>query len=169
MNYYYLGESAMSIFKNMFSSMEKFLASTFVGLTTLYAPVYVPIMALAAIIIASSIYECKANKKCGVNCVGLKQAKKMFYKLRDAIIAICGAFTIDQFIVTSIGLCAVEFIAGALAFVEFWTLLDSLSKLHPEWKIWGFLRKIITKKGEEYFHVKIDEELTDDNIISKAS
>lgn len=53
----------MSIFKNMFSSAEKVTVSAIGGLLSLYSPVYVPILALAGIIIVDSLYECKANKK----------------------------------------------------------------------------------------------------------
>lgn len=169
MNYYQLGEQVMPIMKNMFSSVEKFTASILTGLASLYAPVYVPICALAAIIIVSSIYECKANKKCGFNPCGLKQAKKMSYKLRDSIVAICGAFTIEKFIVTSIELHAVEFIAGAFALVEFWELLKNLSTLHPEWKIWSLLSKTVKKKGEQYLDVKLDDILSDDVNNIKSS
>ena len=63
MNYYQLGEQTMPIFKNMFSSVEKFTISAIGGLISLYSPVYVPILALAAIIILDTIYECKVNKK----------------------------------------------------------------------------------------------------------
>lgn len=45
--------------------------------------------------------------------------QRYFYKLRDSIVAICGAFTIETFIITSISIPAVEFVAGAIALVEF--------------------------------------------------
>lgn len=93
----------------------------------------------------------------------------MFYRIRDAIVAICGAFTIDQFIITSIDLHAVEFISGAIALIEFWTLLQNLSVIHPKWKIWGLLSKVITKKGEEILDVKLDDILTDDANTTKNS
>jgi hypothetical protein len=63
MNCYQIGEQTMSIFKNMFSSAEKVTVSAIGGLLSLYSPVYVPILALAGIIIVDSLYECKANKK----------------------------------------------------------------------------------------------------------
>lgn len=166
MNYYQLGEQTMPIFKNMFSSVEKFTAGALGGLVSLYSPVYVPILALAAIIIIDTIYDCKANKKNkykegDVIANSRRLFSKIFYKLRDSVVAICCAFTIEKFIVTSINLHAVEFIAGAIAIVEFFTLLENLGKLHPKWKIWDMLKKLVKKKGEQILDVKLDE-FTDD-------
>lgn len=165
MNYYQLGEQTMPIFKNMFSSVEKFAAGALGGLISLYSPVYVPILALAAIIIIDTIYDCKANKKSKYKDDVIANSKrlfsKIFYKLRDSVVAICCAFTIEKFIVTSINLHAVEFIAGAVAIVEFFTLLENLGKLHPKWKIWDILKKLVKKKGEQILDVKLDE-FTDD-------
>lgn len=166
MNYYQLGEQTMPIFKNMFSSVEKFAAGAIGGLISLYSPVYVPILALAAIIIIDTIYDCKANKKNNykegdIIANSKRLFSKIFYKLRDSVVAICGAFTIEKFIVTSIDLHAVEFIAGAIAIVEFFTLLQNLGKLHPKWKIWDILKKLVKKKGEQILDVKLDE-FTDD-------
>jgi hypothetical protein len=136
----------------MFSSVEKFAAGALGGLISLYSPVYVPILALAAIIIIDTIYDCKANKKSKYKDDVIANSKrlfsKIFYKLRDSVVAICCAFTIEKFIVTSINLHAVEFIAGAIAIVEFFTLLENLGKLHPKWKIWDILKKLVKKKGE---------------------
>ena len=123
MNYYQIGEQTMSIFKNMFSSAEKVTVSAIGGLLSLYSPVYVPILALSGIIIVNSMYECKANKKAKKYHNVVEQSgrlySKIFYKLRDSIVAICGAFTIETFIITSISIPAVEFVAGAIALVEF--------------------------------------------------
>lgn len=152
MNYYQIGEQTMSIFKNMFSSVEKVTISTIGGLLSLYSPVYVPILALSGIIIVDSMYEFKANKKAKKyhNVVerSRRLCSKIFYKLRDSIVAICGAFTIETFIITSISIPAVEFVAGAIALVEFFQLLENLGKIHSNWKIWGILQKIIKKEGE---------------------
>ena len=41
----------MSIFKEMFSSAEKFAASTVAGIAAMFAPVGVPVLALSGIII----------------------------------------------------------------------------------------------------------------------
>jgi hypothetical protein len=113
----------MPIFKNMFSSVEKVTISTIGGLLSLYSPVYVPILALSGIIIVDSMYEYKANKKAKKYHNVVEQSRrlysKIFYKLRDSIVAICGAFTIETFIITSISIPAVEFVAGAIALVEF--------------------------------------------------
>ena len=167
MNYYQLGEQTMPIFKNMFSSVEKFAAGAIGGLVSLYSPVYVPILALAAIIVIDTIYDCKANKKSkhkdDIIANSRRLFSKIFYKLRDAVVAICCAFTIEKFIVTSINLHAVEFIAGAIAIVEFFTLLENLGKLHPKWKIWAILKKLVKKKGEQILDVKLDEFADDTN------
>lgn len=171
MNYYQLGEQTMPIFKNMFSSVEKFTISAIGGLISLYSPVYVPILALAAIIILDTIYECKVNKKKETTDIVSKSKRlfsKIFYKIRDAIVAICGAFTIEKFIVTSINLYAVEFVAGAIALVEFFTLLEHLGKLHPRWKVWTLLKKLVKKKGEQILDVKLDDELSDDTSHKRS-
>ena len=171
MNYYQMGEQTMSIFKNMFSSAEKVTVSAIGGLLSLYSPVYVPILALAGIIIVDSLYECKANKKQSKyrNVIGQSRRlySKIFYKLRDSIVAICGAFTIETFIITSVSIPAVEFVAGAIALVEFFQLLENLGKIHPNWKIWGMLQKIIKKKGEQILDVSLDKEFSDDTNNTK--
>lgn len=165
MNYYQLGEQSMSIFKNMFSSVEKLTISAIGGLLSLYSPIYVPILALTAIIIVDTLYDCKAHRRCRQGDLIGKSKRlfsKIFYKVRDAIVAICGAFTIEKFIITSVNLHAVEFVAGAIALVEFFTLLENLSKLHPGWKVWGVLKKLAKKKGEQILDVDLDKELSDD-------
>lgn len=166
MNYYQIGEQTMSIFKNMFSSVEKVTISTIGGLLSLYSPVYVPILALSGIIIVDSMYECKANKKAKKYRNVVEQSRrlysKIFYKLRDSIVAICGAFTIETFIITSISIPAVEFVAGAIALVEFFQLLENLGRMHPNWKIWGLLQRVIKKKGEQFLDVSLDKEFSDD-------
>lgn len=166
MNYYQIGEQTMSIFKNMFSSVEKVTISTIGGLLSLYSPVYVPILALSGIIIVDSMYECKANKKAKKYYNVVEQSRrlysKIFYKLRDSIVAICGAFTIETFIITSISIPAVEFVAGAIALVEFFQLLENLGRIHPNWKIWGLLQRVIKKKGEQFLDVSLDKEFSDD-------
>lgn len=112
------------------------------------------------------MYECKANKKAKKYHNVVEQSRrlysKIFYKLRDSIVAICGAFTIETFIITSISIPAVEFVAGAIALVEFFSLLENLGKLHPRWKVWNILKKIIKKKGEQILDVELDGELSDD-------
>lgn len=166
MNYYQIGEQTMPIFKNMFSSVEKVTISTIGGLLSLYSPVYVPILALSGIIIVDSMYEYKANKKAKKYHNVVEQSRrlysKIFYKLRDSIVAICGAFTIETFIITSISIPAVEFVAGAIALVEFFQLLENLGRIHPNWKIWGLLQRVIKKKGEQFLDVSLDKEFSDD-------
>lgn len=166
MNYYQIGEQTMSIFKNMFGSVEKVTISTIGGLLSLYSPVYVPILALSGIIIVDSMYEYKANKKAkkyhNVVEQSMRLYSKIFYKLRDSIVAICGAFTIETFIITSISIPAVEFVAGAIALVEFFQLLENLGRIHPNWKTWGLLQRVIKKKGEQFLDVSLDKEFSDD-------
>ena len=71
-------------------------------------------------------------------------------------------------IVTSINLHAVEFVAGAIALVEFFTLLEHLGKLHPRWKVWTLLKKLVKKKGEQILDVKLDDELSDDTSHKRS-
>lgn len=117
------------------------------------------------------MYECKANKKAKKYHNVVEQSRrlysKIFYKLRDSIVAICGAFTIETFIITSVSIPAVEFVAGAIALVEFFQLLENLGKIHPNWKIWGILQKIIEKKGEQILDVSLDKEFSDDTNNTK--
>lgn len=112
------------------------------------------------------MYECKANKKAKKYHNVVEQSRrlysKIFYKLRDSIVAICGAFTIETFIITSISIPAVEFVAGAIALVEFFQLLETLGRIHPNWKIWGLLQRVIKKKGEQFLDVSLDKEFSDD-------
>lgn len=111
------------------------------------------------------MYECKANKKAKKYHNVVEQSRrlysKIFYKLRDSIVAICGAFTIETFIITS-SIPAVEFVAGAIALVEFFQLLENLGRIHPNWKIWGLLQRVIKKKGEQFLDVSLDKEFSDD-------
>lgn len=112
------------------------------------------------------MYECKANKKAKKYHNVVEQSRrlysKIFYKLRDSIVAICGAFTIETFIITSISIPAVEFVAGAIALVEFFQLLENLGRIHPNCKIWGLLQRVIEKKGEQFLDISLDKEFSDD-------
>lgn len=159
----------MSIFENIFSSVEKFVITTLAGLLSLYAPTYVPIIALSGVSIINAFYTVQVNKLNHKTHTGLNELKKLFYRLRDSIVAICGAYTINKFIITSIDLHAVEFIAGAIALIEFWTLLENLSQLHPNWGIWKLLRKIIKKKGEQILDVKLEDILPNDTNTKSNS
>lgn len=159
----------MTIFEDIFSSIQKFAASTLAGLLSLYAPTYIPIIALTAITVVNALYKVQVNVRQNIRKTGLKELKKMFYRIRDSIVAICGAFTIDKFIITSVDLHAVEFIAGAIALIEFWSLLESLSVIHPNWKIWKLLEKTVKKKGEQILDVELDDILTDDTNTNKKS
>lgn len=159
----------MSVFENIFSSIEKFAASTIAGLLSLYAPTYAPIIALASITVINTFYAVRVNTKNNRRKTGLKELIKMFYRIRDSIVAICGAFTIDKFIITSVDLHAVEFIAGAISLIEFWTLLENLSQMHPNWKIWTLLSRLVRKKGEQLLDVELEDILPDDTNNKKNS
>lgn len=65
MNRYFLGDPIMSLFKNMFSTAEKFTASVLAGILSFYAPVYVPIFAIAVLMMVDAIYGYKVSKKYG--------------------------------------------------------------------------------------------------------
>lgn len=166
MNFY--EEPLMSIFKNIFSSAEKLITGSITGLLALYAPVYVPIICVAVITIIDALYGYKVSRKYNHTKIESRKAWKTGWKIRDIIVMICGAFTIDQFIVTSLDLHAIEFVAGVVALIEFWSILESLCELHPKWKIWTVLKKVIKAKGEKYLDVKLDE-LSDDGNTTKGS
>ena len=159
----------MSVFEDMFSSIQKFFASTAAGILSLYAPTVVPIVALTAITVINALYAVQVNRKNKRKRTGLTELKNMFYRIRDSIVAICGAFTIDQFIITSIDLHAVEFISGAIALIEFWTLLQNLSVIHPHWKIWGLVQRVVKKKSKEVLDVELGDILSDDTNTKKDS
>lgn len=166
MNFY--EEPVMSILKNIFSNAEKLVTGAITGLIALYTPVYVPIICVGALTILDAIYGYKVSKKYKYKKIESRKAWKTLWKLRDIVVLICGAFTIDQFVVTSLDLHAIEFVAGIIALVEFWSILESLCELHPQWKIWNTLRKVIKAKGEKYLDVNLDD-LSDDNTTTKGS
>lgn len=152
----------MSIFENIFSSIQKFAASTLAGLASMYAPTCAPILALTCITIINAFYTVRVNTKNKKRKTGLNELKRMFYKIRDSIVAICGAFTIEKFIITSVELHAVEFVAGAIALIEFWTLIENLGQLHPKWRVWKVFKRVIKRKGEQILDVQLNDILPDD-------
>lgn len=158
-----IGIHIMSIFKNMFSSIEKLSASMLAGVVSLFTPVYIPITAIAVLMLADAYYGYKVSSKYGHKKIESHKAWKTLWKIRDAITAICGAHIIDQLIVTSIQLHTVEFVSGAIALVEFWSLLESMCELHPKWGVFKILKKVIKAKGEKYLEVNLDKELSDDS------
>lgn len=151
----------MSIFKNMFNSADRCIASITTGILSVFAPVWVPIAAVAVLIILDAIYGYRVSKKYGHPKIESHKAWKTIWKTRDAFVAIASAQMIDSLVITSINLHAVEMIAGMIALVEFWSLLESFCELYPKWKIWKVLKKVIKAKGEKYLDVKLDE-FTDD-------
>ena len=52
-----LTQYIMTIFEDIFSSIQKFAASTLAGLLSLYAPTYIPIIALTAITVVNALYK----------------------------------------------------------------------------------------------------------------
>lgn len=169
MNYQQIGEQTMSIFKNMFSSVDKGIASVLTGLLSIFAPVWVPITAVGAMIFLDAIYGYKVSKKYGHSKIESGKAWKTIWKTRDAAVAITSAHIIDQLVITSISLHAVEVVAGMIALVEFWSLLESFSDLYPKWKIWRILKKFIKQKGEKYLDISLDKELPDDTDNKHSS
>ena len=87
--------SIMSIFKNMFSSIEKLCSSTLAGIVSLFTPVYVPILALMFLMLADAYYGYKVSRKYGHKKIESHKAWKTLWKMRDAITAICGAHIVD--------------------------------------------------------------------------
>lgn len=161
-------EPLMSIIKNIFSSAEKMAIGAITGLASLYAPVYVPIICISVLTIMDALYGYKVSRKYNQKKIESRKAWKTGWKIRDIVVIICGAFTIDQFIVTSLNLHAVEFVAGVIALIEFWSIIESLCELHPKWKIWKVLKKVVKAKGEKYLDVNLDD-LSDDNTTTKGS
>lgn len=157
----------MSIFKNMFSSIDKGLASMLTGLASFFAPVWVPISAVGILILLDAVYGYKVSKKYGNTKIESHKAWKTIWKSRDAAVAITSASIIDRLVVSSIDLHAVEVIAGMIALVEFWSLLESFSDLYPQWSIWKLLQKVIKKKGEKYLDISLDKELSDNVSVQK--
>lgn len=161
MTYQLIGEHTMSIFKNMFSSTERFTASLISGLTSIFAPIWTSISAVGILIFLDAIYGYKVSRKYGHKKIESHKMWKTIWKMRDAAIAITSASIIDKLVIASLDLHAVEIIAGMIAFVEFWSLLESFSDLYPDWAIWKLLKKVVKKKGEKYFGVSLDGELAD--------
>lgn len=164
MNYQQVGEHTMSIFRNMFSSADRALASVITGIISILAPVWVPVSAVTALIILDAIYGYKVSKKYGHQKIESGKAWKTIWKTRDAFVAITSAHIIDQLVIQSISLHAVEVVAGMIALVEFWSLLESFSDLYPQWKIWGILKKVIKSKGEKYLDISLDKELQEKDV-----
>lgn len=169
MTYQQLGEHTMSIFKNMFSSTDKALASVLTGVISIFTPIQVPITAVGALIIIDAIYGYKVSRKCGHTKIESHKAWKTLWKTRDACVAITSASIIDSFVISSINLHAVEIVAGMIALVEFWSLLESFCELYPKWRIWRILKKVIKAKGEKYLDISLDKDLPDDSNNNKDS
>lgn len=158
----------MSVFRNMFSSADKCAASVIAGLISALAPIWVPVSAVSILILLDAVYGYKVSRRCGQPKIESHKAWKTLWKIRDTFVAVASASVIDGMIITSVDLHAVEIIAGMVALVEFWSLLESFCELYPQWKIWKTLKKVIKAKGEKYLDVKLDE-LTDVSDSKKVS
>lgn len=76
--------------------------------------------------------------------------------MTEAVMLIVGAHIVDSFVVVSLNLHAVEFMSGLICATEFWSVLESLSDLHPKGP-WKILKKVIKAKGEKYLEVDISD------------
>jgi len=155
--------------KSLFNSTSKAIIGFANGLLAIFAPAQIAIAAVGTIIILDAIYGYRVSRKYNHKAIESGKLKATVKKLVDAIVAICGAFIIDQFIIVSLSLHAVEFVAGIIAFVEFWSILESMSDLYPKWAVWKILRKVIKKKGEKYLDINLDNELPTDNKLDNES
>lgn len=158
-----------SFIKEIFSSTEKTIGSTLTGLATLYAPVAYPLLSLTAIIVVNTYYKVKVNVRRNKRHTALTEAKNSLYKIKDAIFLVLCGFTLNHFIITSVDLHCMEFLTGAIAFVEFWSLINNLSRLHPEWGIWKILKLLVKRKSEQILNIDIEKELTDVTNTDKSN
>lgn len=162
----YIGEPTMSLFKSIFSSVERFAGCLFAGLVTFLAPIAVSIAAVVGFMIVDGIfgyrvyrkYQHLKNKKAYIESSKLW---KSISKIAEAVIILIGAHTLDQYVVPSIDLHAVEVAAGIICGTEFFSWLESLLELHPDSKMWNrvsnILKKVVRAKGEKYLDITIED------------
>ena len=165
-----IGEQSMTLLRKMFSSVDKFTGCLLTGLTAIFAPIYIAILAVSFFIILDAIYGYMVSRKYGYKKFESNKAWKTLNKLFEAGMLVTCAHIIDAYVVTSICLHAVEFVSGSVCFVEFISLLESLSDLHPKGP-WRVLQNIIKAKGEKYLGTDIQEtdlkEENPDDFINK--
>ena len=151
-----IGEQGMLLFKKMFSSADKVTGCLITGLSAIFAPTYIAILAISFFIVLDAIYGYKVSRKYGFKKFESNKAWKTLNKLFEAGLLVICANKIDVYVVVSLNLHAVEFVSGAICFVEFISLLESLSELHPKGP-WRILHNIIKAKGEKYLDVVIPD------------
>ena len=105
------------------------------------------------------IYGIRVSRKYNNKAIESHKLWRTGIKLIDSAIAITCAFIIDEFVLVSVDAHAVEFIAGIISMIEFWSILESMCELYPKWAVWKILEKVIKAKGEKYLEVNLDDEL----------
>ena len=157
-----IAKYAPTFLKGSLSSSDRFLSSIIAGFASFFLPIQVTIIAVSAFIIVDAILGYKVSRKCGYKEVEANKIWKTINKLMSAALLICGAHTIDTFIVTSIELHAVEIVAGIICGTEFISWLESLKELHPRNMLVRIVEKVLGKviksKGERYLGMDIDIE-----------
>lgn len=151
-----VGETAMTLIKSIFASSDRLLGCLCSGIISLFTPIYISILSVFFFVIVDWIYGYRVSKKYNRKKIESSKLWKTVNKLTEAVVLIVGAHIVDSFVVVSINLHAVEFMAGVICFTEFWSVLESLSELHPKGP-WRLLRKVIKAKGEKYLEVDITD------------
>lgn len=151
-----VGETTMTLIKSIFASPDRMLGCLCSGIISLFAPIYVAILSVFFFIIVDWIYGYKVSRKYKRRKIESSKIWKTINKMTEAVMLIVGAHIVDEFVVVSLNLHAVEFIAGIICFTEFWSILESLSELHPKGP-WKLFRKVIKAKGEKYLEVDITD------------
>ena len=154
---------------NLLTSVGKTITGLVSGVITMFAPIWIAIAVVTAIIILDAVYGYRVSRKYKQKKIESNKLWKTINKIKDAGIAIASAFIIDQFIITSLALHAVEFVAGLISLVEFWSMLESLCELYPKWAVWNILKKVIKAKGEKYLDINLDELSDNNNMDTKSN
>lgn len=163
---HYIGEPSMALFKSIFGSTGRFTGCILTGCITFLAPIAVSIMAAAGFILVDAIlgyrvfrkYQHLKHRKAHIESSKLW---KSISKIIEAILLIIGAHILDESVVTSIDLHAVEIAAGLICGTELFSWLESLLELHPDSKMWNrvanLLKKLVKSKGEKYLDITIED------------
>lgn len=163
-----LGDPVMTLLKSMFNSAQKTMSCIIAGITSYFAPISITVMCVSLFIIVDVILGYKVSRKYGHKQLESYKLWKTINKLFEAATLIIGAHVIDNTIITSINLHAVEFVSGMICGTEFISWLESMKDLHPDCKICKVIEKILGKvikaKGQKYLGVDIDiNDLKDTN------
>lgn len=151
-----VGEATMTLIKSIFVSTDRLFGCLLSGMVSLFAPVYTSILSVCFFIVMDWIYGYKVSKKYNRQKIESSKIWKTINKFTEAVMLIVGAHIIDEFVVVSFDLHAVEFMAGVICFTEFWSVLESLSDLHPKGP-WRLFKKVIKAKGEKYLEIQIND------------